>query len=90
MYNHILMEPTSVKHSDNFHIKYLSWVKNITKSSMVKGYIIALKHNHHAIRISNYYITFFKLKTLLKIIYCTSYHYFFHHILSYFRTTSYH
>lgn len=82
MYNHILMESASVKHSDNFHIKYSSGVKNITKSFIVKGYFIAFKHNNCAIRISNYYIIFFKLKTLLQIIYCSSYHYFFPHIIS--------
>ena len=65
MYKHTLMESTNVKHSDNFHTKYLSWVKNTTKYLMVKWYLIALKQNSHNIRISNYYITIFKWKISL-------------------------
>lgn len=64
MYNHTLTESTYVKHSDNPHIKYLSWVKNTTKSLMVKESLIALKHESPAVRIGNYYIIFFKWKTL--------------------------
>lgn len=53
------------ENKDKLYTKYLSQVKNTTKSLKVKGYLIALKQKSHAIRISNYYIIISYMKNAL-------------------------